>query len=138
MMKPADSVHIESPYILGQVMGGSMEPTLSIGDTVVIDTRMKKPRRGDVVALKSVVHRFVWRDPFGGLWHSGDRFKTTSRAPYSSLQGTVKSVIREGDFVDVRAEEISNCDCLMRVAMGGRHEVKRRFRSLREKLKIIR
>ena len=136
-MKTADIDKTDSPYKLGDVVGSSMEPTLRRGDTVLVDTSMERPRRGDIVALKSYVHRFLWRDPFGGIWHSGDQFKNIARASPDSFQGVVKSVIRDGNFVDVPKEEISNYDCFRSVLRGVCYETWRRARGLHRKLSSL-
>ena len=111
-----------------------MEPTLSQGDTIVVDTGEMDPQRGDVIALQNVVHRLVWKDPLGGWWHSGDSVKNTSRAPASSFRGVVRLVIRDGDFVDVRTELISDWECVIRVSQGICYEVKSRLQILGGKL----
>ena len=130
VMNSADFEEQSDAYLLGDVTGVSMQPTLFEGDTVIVDLRIRNPQRGDVVALKSVVHRFVWSDPFGGIWHSGDFMLNVSRAPGSSFQGVVKCVIRNGEFLDIPREHISNGDCWMRVLKGVHFEFMTRCRKL--------
>jgi signal peptidase I len=130
VMNSAEFDDTSHSHILGDVTGVSMQPTLYEGDTVIVDVRIRNPRRGDVVALKSVVHRFVWLDPFGGIWHSGDFMLNVSRAPASSFQGVVKSVIRNGEVLDIPRENISNWDCSMRVLKGVHFELQDRYRKL--------
>jgi signal peptidase len=65
-----------TPYDVLVVRGGSMEPEISVGSVLVIDTSARKPRAGDIVTFREpsgqvVTHRVV-RTGKKGLVTRGD------------------------------------------------------------------
>ena len=86
------------------IPSGSMEPTLQIGDRVLVNRvvyRFHPPRRGDIIVFSNPNAPPVHRNPASAAWHwmiSGLGFQQGSPTDY------IKRVIGEpGDTVKVRA-----------------------------------
>lgn len=82
------------------VAGLSMEPVLQPGDVVVYAPGVR-PRPGDVAVLGGVVHRIVWIDPLGGIWHVGDALNAFP-GRRTSCEGQVVAIVREQTWLEVR------------------------------------
>ena len=93
---------MEERYQFARIGGGSMEPTLHGGDIVVYDSVVGQPKIGDILVFPTVVHRLIWIDPWGGLWHCGDRDGSRpARRKSEDVAGRVVAVARNGKWVDI-------------------------------------
>lgn len=84
-------------YRRAVVSGVSMEPTLYAGDEVVVRLGHSGITTGDVVVVGNTVHRLVWQDPFGAVWHCGDNPGVLpARTNKGRVSGRVVGVVRAG------------------------------------------
>jgi signal peptidase I len=86
-----------TPYEVLVVRGGSMEPEISVGSVLVIDTSARKPRVGDIVTFREpsgqvVTHRVV-RAGRKGLVTRGDANAANDlgRRSESEVLGTARA-----------------------------------------------
>jgi hypothetical protein len=89
-------------FIVGDMTGRSMWPTLQPGDVLIVEREPKQLRFGDIVVFGGVVHRLVWIDPYENLWECGDSPGVLPRKRSKrDVTGRVKAIVREGVFIDM-------------------------------------